>query len=294
MRTPLICAHWDIQILARSAIVHRDDDDNTAGSDTFSLFRREDIIGPDGSQLQVPIISGNSFRGILRRTGEALTAAVLNYENQLPVPAAHLLSNGGRLAKARDAKGRTPFTDEQERRLKDLIPHIAVFGGAASGRIMSGLLMVGKVLPEVSELAHILPLPPANPPSPAMLALGEEFFTHLNDHRRSIQHPPGPDPDRTTSPLGRYSGETLRAGTHLQTFIRINNATPIQLAFLRTVLDDFSANGHLGGRTAAGYGRISATSTMTVIRGADDTGADWASQLAERRDEALAALTQLT
>jgi hypothetical protein len=60
----------------------------------------------------------SAFRGILRRIGEALTASVLDYEDAaLPTPAAHLLTNGGRLAKSAH-----PLTDEEGRRLKSLLP----------------------------------------------------------------------------------------------------------------------------------------------------------------------------
>ena len=107
---------WDIDILARASIVHREDY-SSVGSDNFALFRREKIITPSGGVIQVPIVSGSSFRGILRRIGEELTAAHLDYEGSLPIPAAHLLTNGGRLAKSAH-----PLTDEQERRLKNLLP----------------------------------------------------------------------------------------------------------------------------------------------------------------------------
>jgi len=129
----LVSVHFDIDVLAQSSIVHREDY-SAVGTDNFALFRREKIITPTGEVMQVPIVSGSSFRGILRRIGESLTAGVLDYEDTaLPIPAAHLLTNGGRLAKSA-----RPLTDEEERRLKTLLPQIAVFGGAASGRIMSG------------------------------------------------------------------------------------------------------------------------------------------------------------
>jgi len=150
----LVSVHFDIDVLAQSSIVHREDY-SAVGTDNFALFRREKVITPAGEVMQVPIISGSSFRGILRRIGESLTAGVLDYEDTaLPIPAAHLLTNGGRLGKSA-----RPLTDEEERRLKTLLPQIAVFGGAASGRIMSGLLTVGKVLPEIAELSHLLPRP---------------------------------------------------------------------------------------------------------------------------------------
>ncbi len=281
---------WDIDIVAQSSIVHREDY-TAAGTDNFALFRREKILSPAGEILMVPIVSGSSFRGVLRRIGEQLTAAILSYEDAaLPIPAAHLLTNGGRLAKSA-----SPYTDEDERHLKSLLPQIAVFGGAASGRIMSGLLNVGKVLPEVAELTHILPRPPQSGRLPAVRTLADESFTHLSDHRPDSNQSPRTDIDEKTSPLGRFGQETLPAGTRLQTWVHLTNATDTQTAFVRDVLTTFATHGHLGGRTAAGHGRITATTTPTVLRGhlPDDT-VDWQSDLAAHRHEAITALSKIT
>ncbi|QFS94657.1 hypothetical protein FIV07_28180 (plasmid) [Mycobacterium sp. THAF192] len=281
---------YDIDILATSSIVHREDY-TSVGSDNFALFRREKIITPSGAVTQVPIVSGSSFRGVLRRIGEALTAAILDYENaSLPIPAAHLLTNGGRLAKSA-----RPLTDEDERTLKSLIPQIAVFGGAASGRIMSGRLLAGKVLPEIHELTHLLPRPPHNGELPAVFGLADESFTHLSDHRPAANQPPVSDHDEDSSTLGRFGVETLPAGIRLQTWARLTNATDTQSAFFRDVLATFAAHGHLGGRIAAGHGRITATITENAIRGhLPPRQTDWAAELTAHRDDALAALAKLT
>lgn len=281
---------WDIDIVAQSSIVHREDY-TAAGTDNFALFRREKIVTPAGELIQVPIVSGSSFRGVLRRIGEELTAAILDYENEaLPIPAAHLLSNGGRLAKSA-----SPFTDEEERHLKALIPQIAVFGGAASGRIMSGLLAVGKVLPEVAELAHILRRPPRSGTLSMVRALAEESFSHLSDHRPTTGQAPQPDVGEKTSTLGRFGVETLPAGTRFQTSIRVTNATHLQTAFLRDVIATFAQRGHLGGRISAGHGQITATATATAVRGhLPDETVDWVSDLKTHRDDALTALAKIT
>lgn len=279
--------HWDLDVVARASIVHREDHAG-AGTDNFALFRREKVISASGEVVAVPIISGSSFRGVLRRIGEQLIAAVLDYEGLLPVPAAHLLTNGGRLGKA--AK---PLTDEQERQLKELVPLVAVFGGAASGRIMGGLLTVGKVLPEFAELAHLLPRPPKStrPLLPAAMGMAPEYFSHLADHRPQPQAAPVEDRDTDTSPRGRYGVEVVPAGTRLQTWVRLENATAAQVAFVIEVLEQFCRAGHLGGRTASGYGQISA---QAMVRGQlPDVGVDWASEMAGRRDEAVTALAAL-
>ncbi len=281
--------HWDIEIVALSSIVHREVYTQAGGN--FALFRREKVITPDGVALQVPMVSGNSFRGVLRRIGEELTAEALDYESaDLPVPAAHLLTNGGRLAKAKN-----PFTYEDERRIKDLLPLIAVFGGSASNRIMSGLLRVGKAVPEVAEFAHILPRPTQSEPLPAVRALGGEWFGHLSDHRINLGQPPRVDRDDKTSPLTRFGIETLPAGTRLQTWVTLTNATSYQAAFMRDVLHAFASYGHLGGRRAAGHGRVTVDLHHTVHRGQfPEESADWRAELKTHRDEAITALLQLT
>lgn len=286
---PLNNIRFDIDVVARSSIVHREDY-GTEGTDNFSLFRREKILTPDHRPIQVPIVSGSGFRGVLRRIGEQLTAGVLDYEGLLPIPAAHLLTNGGRLAKSA-----RPMTDGGERRLKQLLPQVAVFGGAASGRVLSGLAIVGKVLPEFAELAHILYRPPHGTPLPYISAMADESFSHLSDHRRGGRSAPSIDSNDKTSPLGQYGMETLPAGTRLQTRVWVNNATASQVAFLRDVLDTFALRGHLGGRIAAGHGRVTATVTAKVESGGlPNKNVDWAGELAAHRDEAIQVLSELT
>lgn len=277
--------------MAKSSIVHREHDSDRK-ADNVAMFRREKIRTLAGAIVQVPIVSGNSFRGVLRRIGEDLTAAALNYEGALPVAAAHLLTNGGRLAKSA-----SPLTDEDQRRLTTLLPQLAVFGGSASGRLMGGLLKVGKVMPEVAEVAHILDRPPTGPLLPARRLLTEEFFSHLGDHRTHTDQAPRIDrnDETTTSPFGRFGVETISAGTRLQTWVLITNATDHQTAFLRDVLDIFARRGHLGGRIAAGHGTITATLTPDVQRGQlpDDT-VDWQTRLTTHRDDVIAALSKLS
>lgn len=288
--TGLSSVQFDLDILARSSIVHREDY-SALGSDTFGLFRREKIITPDGAVAIVPIVSGSSFRGVLRRIGEQLTAAALGYEGQLSVPAAHLLSNGGRLAKTD-----RPMSDEGERRLKELLPQVAVFGGAASGRILSGLLSVGKVLPEIAELAHLLPRPAESTLPAAAMATAEETFSHRADHRPALENAPVLDSSDKTSPLGKYSVETLPAGIRLQSWARLINATDSQVGFFAEVLAVFATRGHLGGRIAAGHGAVSAAITPTVLRGHLPSPVTrlWAEDLAEHHDEVIRILTEIS
>ncbi len=271
----LATIRFAVDILALSSIVHSQDRSDADGADTVALFRREKILTPDGRTTRVPIVSGNSFRGVLRRIGEELTAGILNYEDKLPIPAAHLLTNGGRLGKTN-----RPITDEQEHELKELLPIIGVFGGSVSARILSGRLTVGKVLPEFSELQHLLHRPPQSALRPAILSMSEDPYAHLGDHNSTapaVAVPPDDENQSRTrrneknSPLGIFRVETLPAGTRLQTWAQLTNANANEVSFFCDVLNAFAERGHLGGRSAVGHGSITATVTPTVLRGDERT-----------------------
>ncbi|OLT46653.1 hypothetical protein BJF87_22290 [Gordonia sp. CNJ-863] len=285
---PLISAVFDVDITALTSIVHRDDSRNT--SSVQSLFRREKVLTPAGEVAVVPIISGNAWRGILRRTGETLLAPVLDYTGQLPPAAAHLLRNGGFLRKST-----REMTPEQERELKTLVPLIGLFGGAANARIMSGKLVVSKVVPITADTTHLLPGPPPDGPVPASIhtILGQESTSHLNDLTTDTNEGHDGPVGEVFSPI-RLDTETLIAGTRLAGQLRLTHATPTEYALLHDILDTFAEAGHLGGRVAAGYGRIHAHITTTHTAGAPDPDIDWRTQVADNRVAAITALNQLT
>ncbi|MGX7697720.1 RAMP superfamily CRISPR-associated protein [Gordonia polyisoprenivorans] len=290
MGEPLISAVFDLDITARTSIVHRDDTRNS--SSIQSLFRREKVLTPTGEVTMVPIISGNAWRGILRRTGETLLAEVLDYQGQLTPAAAHLLRNGGFLRKST-----REMTPEQERELKTLVPLIGLFGGAANARVMSGKLVVSKVVPVTTDTLHLIPGRPSEGQVPESVhtVLGQESTSHSND--LSDTGPTTEDdsgsPKEGFSPI-RLDTETLIAGTRLSGQIRLAHATPTEYGLLTDILEHFATHGHLGGRTAAGHGRITATLTPTLAAGSTPTDVDWRAAVAAGRAAAIAILNTLT
>lgn len=286
MGEPLISAVFDLDVTAMTSIVHRDDTRNAASIE--SLFRREKVLTPAGEVAVVPIISGNAWRGILRRTGETLLAEVLDYEGQLTPAAAHLLRNGGFLRKST-----REMTPEQERELKALVPLIGLFGGAANARVMSGKLVVSKVVPVTADTLHLLTTAPADGPIPASVhtILGQESTSHSND--LSAAATVDGETGEGYSPI-RLDTETLIAGTRLSGQIRLTHASPVEYALLADILEHFATRGHLGGRTAAGHGRIHATLTPTITVGSVPNDVGWRAIVADGRDDAIAALNTLT
>ena len=279
---------WAVTITAASSIAHGGE---TRG--TITMLRRELIVQPDGQAVYVPVISGNAFRGRLRRIGEELTRDTLQYERELPLAAAHALRSGGSLAKA----SAEPLSGQRLHQLRGLVPQIGVFGAAASGRIIDGCLQVGKVLPHVAECAHLIPAARGAPP--AFGATQIETFIRQDDSdchdfaatRAAAAADPGPAPGPGL--LMMYRVETFPAGTTFSSWLQLTRATPLEVAFFTDVLHAFTQQGRLGGRAATGHGKVICDLQVTSPAGTGEP-ADWRGHLTAHRAGALAALQALT
>ena len=298
---------WRGTMTATSSIAHGGE---TRG--THTLLRREVILQPQTHRpLHIPVISGNSFRGILRRTGEELLRETLRYDHQLSLPVAHALRSGGSLAKT----SREPLSGRRLAELRDLIPQIGVFGAAGGGRIIDGCLQVGKVVPLYRETAHITPghhAGGADLPAAFDSVQLETYVRHddtdthagatlLSTTRTPVDPDGRPDPDALdvldelanntggTSQLMRFSIETYPAGTTFSTWLHLTHASPIEASFFVDVLERYRSTARLGGRAAIGHGTV--TCNLEAKTPAPDT--DWRAHLTENRDAALEALGAL-
>lgn len=324
----MVTITWRGTATATASIAHGGE---TRG--TITLLRRELILAPDGTRVHVPIISGNSFRGLLRRTGEELLRDTLNYEGELPLAAAHALRAGGSLAKT----GKEPLSGRRLATLRSLVPHIGVFGCAGGGRIIDGCLQVGKVIPHLVETTHLItPAPPAGRHlATAFEATQIETYVRQDDADThaftaltsrpptgSGSGSPGPllnpvDPatgeltddalaeltpsaaadaqDPTTrSLLMLYRIETFPAGTQFATWLRLGHATDLEAAFFADVLEAYTANARLGGRGAIGHGTIRLDLTTSAAGEEDPRDrVDWRAHLREHREDAMTALGTL-
>ena len=279
---------WDTELTALSSIAHGGEQ-----LGTISLLRREKVMLPDGQLLLVPIIAGNSLRGVLRRIGEDLMRAELAYDRRLSLSAAHALRGGGALAKCQGPA----LTGARLATVRELIPLIGVFGTSAGGTIVDGCLQVGKVLPVVSELAAQIPQQPGEPPRHSLYDLVQvENYTRQDDLDRHgfLDRCAAPEEEPTSeSRQKRFGVETLAAGTRLAGWMQLTWATPMEISFFSEVLQTFAARGRIGGRVAAGHGQISVTWHRQVLAGQDQP-VQWRAMLSQRHTEALEALTWLT
>ena len=267
---------------------------------TTPLLRREKMLLADGRIDYVPVISGNTLRGWLRRVGEDLLREQLRYDGQLSLTAAHALRGGGALAKTsgQALAGRRLAT------VRSLVPQVGVFGCAAGGSVVNGCLQVGKVVPLVAEVAHTVPVHLRNRCTHSHFDLLQvEAFARQDDtdtHAFAGRHQVlgnTADDALHVDDGGRqmfYGIETLPAGTEFHTWAQLTWASPLEVAFFTDVLHAFGSRGRLGGRIGSGHGVIRTDLTPELLAGDDADPVDWRTHLRDNRDEAMEALTWLT
>lgn len=223
---------------------------------TVTYLRREAFLTPQGRR-DIPVVSGNAVRGVLRDTGARLLWAALG-EPKMPVAVMHALWAGGALVKA---KGQ-PLTGQRLADLRAMVAHLGVFGAAGGGRIIDGALTVGKLVPLCAQTAHLLPEHLREPDGGAGLPdihdlLQIERYSRLPDaDRASDVLADLPDDVDLDEGLMRYGTETFIAGTRFQSMFALCNVTDDEFGFFTDVLGAWLPNATVGGKTGRGHGRM--------------------------------------
>jgi len=251
-----------------------------------SKLRREKVIQPDGSVEEVPIISGNALRGILRDRGMFHMVKAIGYGvddesgevKGLSLPAFYFLFSGGALTK--DA-GRGIDVDEA-RKWRELIPLVALFGGAMGNQIMPGKAKIGKAIPICAETTHLLPARFIENVTSVWELCQEEAYTRRDDEKNEnlrqliapqvrglLEADAAAKREKARKPNGdvegetgqkqqmRYYVETLAAGSRLFWELSLDDVTDLEReAFFITLLE-FSKFPYIGGKSGVGHGKVS-------------------------------------
>lgn len=255
---------------ALSAISHLGD---SAGG-TTAIFRREKVLA-NGRVMEVPILSGNAFRGQLRDTGMRFMLRELG-NPELSPPAFHFLTSGGALTKD-NGRG---LDIGQARRLRELIPLVGVFGGACGRQILEGKLQVGKWYPLCTELADFLPphyrhLPETDISIYEMTDLhsftrtdnakSEKWQQYLPQAQRTLLEAPkvktAKDGTEVADKPGtaqqmRYSQEVLVAGTKFYCWLQLQDVTDLEYEAFASALIEWSKAPFVGGQSRHGCGEV--------------------------------------
>jgi CRISPR type IV-associated protein Csf2 len=250
-----------------------------------SLLRREKVVQPDGTSEEVPIISGNSIRGILRDRGMLHMLRTLGYgANEqtgavtgLSLAAFYFLFSGGALTK----DGPSGLDVDEARKWRGLIPLVSVFGGAMGNQIMPGKVRIGKAIPICAETAHLLPARFVNGGTNSIWDMVQrEPYTRRDDEKnenlrqiiapkvRALLEASAAD-KRAKVRSGadevaegqhqqmRYYVETFAAGTTFFWDIALDDVADVEFDAFCITLAEFSRLPYLGGKSNVGHGKVS-------------------------------------
>jgi len=255
--------------------------------DTFGInakLRREKIVQSNGAVEEVPIISGNSMRGILRDRGMLHMLRALGYGvNEesgevagLSLAAFYFLFSGGALERT----GSRGLDIDEARRWREVIPLVALFGGAMGNQIMPGKLKIGKMIPLCKETIEILPERFCDNLVSIWDLCQEEAYTRRDDEKnenlRQLIAPDvrrllevsakdkrdkvGTDDDQTKKTgqkqQMRYFIETLAAGTQFYWELALDDVTPLEFEAFAVTLAEFGRSPYIGGKSGTGHGKI--------------------------------------
>lgn len=300
-----------------SAISHLGD---SAGG-TISVFRREKML-VQGRVMDIPVISGNAIRGMLRDRGMLFMLRELG-DPVLSPAAFDFLTSGGALSKT---AGRG-LDIGQARRLRELIPLVGVFGGSCGNQILPGKLQVGKWYPICAEMMQYLPqqyrsLPEAQVSIFDMTDL--HSFTRMDDKKNDHMQKYLPAPERAlleapkvtkgkdgkdiatkdVAQQMRYTQEVLIAGVKFSCWLMLQDVTPLEKAAFASALYEWSKAPFIGGQSRHGLGLIDlnfdgwvevhATAQFDEARFAISPAEEYREHLLKEKDSILEVLREVS
>lgn len=263
-----------------------------------SVVMRRQVRLPDGRWSKVPIVTGDTLRHGLREaaTYAYLQAAGLLDAGTLSESALRLLFSGGMVVGAASDAMRL----DDERKWRELVPHLALLGGCVGNRIVPGKVECGDAWLLCEETAHLAPSwvkpwaddegfvpsgakqhvelvqrvrmdPSLSPEKRHLLTSGAsaQVEQRLLDSDTASARDDDKGKALVKSSMLPFTFETVAAGSLF--FWRLDARTHSQLErdALSVMLAAFLANARVGGKKGTGHGLVRAI----AVRGMRRTGA---------------------
>lgn len=228
---------WSVKMTVKSPISHNDE----VSLSTTTPFRRIRMVH-ENKVMDVPVYTGNAWRGLLRRAAAKDFVEKLELQNLTP-DLYHILFAGGFLAKGAAGDIDVGF----KKAIRKYIPYLSVFGGATGNTIIEGRLSVGILMPVAKETAVYTGIESDHS---VYEYLDVIFYTHRDDFEES-------DIANDTVQM-KYETEVLIPGTVLVSQLILDSDNEVELGALGAALEAWLGTSILGGRNAVGHGKVEA------------------------------------
>lgn len=196
--------------------------------------------------LDIPIYTGNAFRGILRRLAmKDFLERIDIAEEGINAKLYHLLFSGGALTSG------SRYTEIGEKReLRRLCPPLALFGSAIGSQIPEGKLKVGILKPVCKELEDYTGIKS----NLSVFDMLEENFYTRRDDLKSVDFNITEEGKEVVQM--KYEQQNLCAGTELVSSVVLEQGNDIEISCLKSILDNFNKSPFLGGKSSSGHGEV--------------------------------------
>lgn len=231
----------DINFKLLSPLMHYGDDK----LGTMQITRKLKYL-IDNEFIDVPVYSGNAFRGITRRI------AANDFLNKLGITEIsnklyYLLYSGGALT-----NGSRYEEIGERRRLRELCTPLSLFGSAIGDQIPEGKLKVSMLLPICKELKDYTGVESEL----SFYDMLQEVFYTRRDDLKSTENKVVVENKLKNPVQMKYEMECLAAGTELKGELVIECETEIEKSCLAATLNRFKEIPYIGGKSATGHGKV--------------------------------------
>ncbi|MGV9198096.1 MAG: RAMP superfamily CRISPR-associated protein [Promethearchaeia archaeon] len=235
--------------------------DHKTGSET--LFRTQEYFIEDKDMyVDIPIIHGNALRGIWRRIIMNDLTKFLNleyegnnHENEqftIAKDIYHALFSGGTFKEvAEKDSGKVYIKFKQE--IRELLPPISLLGTAYGNQPIPGKFQVSHLIPVCSEMKAYLPEVPEkykNRLNHSAFEFRDFMFQTRKDELREERK----EGEQAVQMLIKY--EVMKPGTVFYTELKLIDYTELELSCLARIIELWSANPRIGGKSAVGLGKL--------------------------------------
>lgn len=247
-----------------------------------SYLATQEIIGIDGTPVEVFCYSGNAARGMFRDAGAKYFLDRLAGQDrfmQIPLEMFYLLFSGGAIG------GDQKIDIDQARKIRQAIPVLSIFGGGVGNQILAGKINVNDAWPICNECKHLIPeqyrqesliswrqMTTERSYSRTDDAKDERLRQYLQtEDKLMIEGDNGQmqlldDGDdkkdkkkkKEAPQQMRYTIEVLQAGSKLWHRIDVKDMTEIEFGALVSCFVEWSKNPYIGGQSRIGMGRVHA------------------------------------
>lgn len=245
----------DINLTLLSPISHFSDERmGTMQIQRYNKFKVGDKF------IDIPVFSGNGFRGQLRRIMmrdylERIEVAEEGISQKLY----HALFTGGAL------EGSTSYEEMEEfETIKRMCPPLALLGSALGDKMMQGKFKSSIFIPVSKETEDYTKVKS----DISIYEMLEDVFYTRSDTlktREDIKIAKSEDEKEKEGPTQmKYEQQGLAAGTEMIGTVRIEHGTDIEESCLSATLEKLKEIPYIGGKSSAGHGKVDIKHTELI------------------------------